>query len=445
MSPSRLDRLRSDSIRSNGIWNVVQQATSLVTNSVFAFLLLKFLTVEDYGVYSYALALSAAGMAIMNGGLSNLAVKEILSDERNASRVVAGVWFAREALGLVAVLVIALVSLTSGSDVAMLASVVVAFSLFGRAMDAPEFWFRAHMRSHVPAMLRSGVALAFFALKCSALIFYPNLWVFVGLYVAEAFVAGIAVVWTYWRARRRDALRRPAAGDVVRMTRQSLPLLLSGVANQVNLRGDIVVIQAVSGSPAVGIYSAAARISELAYFLPTAFMNASLPELLRLRRASAAPSNAYRAALQRSYDLSFWSGIGCAIGAVAGGSALIYLFLDPVYRPAITVLAVHAVACPFVFMAAVYSKWIIVEGFLWLSLARHIIGAVANVLLCVWLVPIFGIEGAAVSTVASYVAASFVATFVDRRSRAQGVMMARATLMPARMLRTRVTRKTSEP
>jgi O-antigen/teichoic acid export membrane protein len=104
------------------------------------------------------------------------------------------------------------------------------------------------------------------------------------------------------------------------------------------------------------------------------------------------------------------------------------------YDAAGDVLRIHVLALPFVFMAAVFSKWILVEGLLMASMIRHALGAAMNIALNLFLIPHHGISGAAIATVVSYTTSSYLACFVGRSTRQAGVQMSMALVAPVRLL-----------
>lgn len=420
------------SIASNGTWASVQQLVNVGSQAFTSFLLVLVLSVDDFGVYSYAVVMTSIGINLMSAGLSGLAIKVLVQGENQTARLVSTILLIREAMALVAYGVLAAVSFTSGSSVTTAATLVAALALFARAGDAPEFWFKAELRTRTPALIRIVVTLGCLSIRLVAMLFTSSLMFFLTLYVLEALIAGLWVVLRYKRERRSEAFARPRVATVVALTRQSFPLFLSATANQVNLRGDVVFIQAFLGSTSVGIYSAAARLSEVAYFLPTVFMDATLPSLVRLHEAHGEDSDEFRSVMQRSYDRAFWTGVLVAVAIGALGTSVISLFLDPVYRESILLLWVSLISCPFIFMAAVYSKWILTLNTLWSSVVRHSLGALLNIGLNLYLIPRIGLIGASIASVSSYITASYLASFVGRRTRIAGWQMTLALVAPLR-------------
>ena len=98
---------------------------------------------------------------------------------------------------------------------------------------------------------------------------------------------------------------------------------------------------------------------------------------------------------------------------------LVPLIFGDKFNAGISVLQIHIWAGVFIFIRYLIGQHLIITGQEPLSLASHGIGAVLNVLLNWWLIPIMGIDGAAWATLISYAYASFFFIFFSRRTRHQ--------------------------
>lgn len=431
MAPPSNDSRRSIG---NGFWNAGQQGISLALNAVIGILLVTAVPVAEYGIYSYAVALSSIGIAVMSAGLSGLAVRELVTHRDINAAIVTSLTVVREFFAIVGFAIIALISLTSGNNLTVAATLLAASALFGRALNAPELWFLSHLRSRGPAIARIATTGVLFVLRIVLLLVWPNIWIMLVVYSLEGLISSLLIIAMYLRDKSSVGFAKPSFSEMVRLLRRSWPLMLSGLADQANLKSSVVVLQALSGEAAVGIYAAASRLSEITYFLPTVFMNSTFPVLLKVRKEQGSNSSLYRSMLQRSYDQAFWYGVLAALAVSAVGTLVIRLLFGPEYEVAVPVLLIQAMACPFVFMGAVYSKWIIAEGYLWSSLVRHGFGASVNIALNFALIPPWGVVGAAVATLISYIASSFLASFLGKNSRSAGTQMAYAIIWPLRLL-----------
>ena len=427
----------------NGIWNAGQQGLTLALNAVIGILLVVAVPVEEYGIYSYAVALASIGVAVMSAGLTGLAVRELVHDREANASIVASLTVIREFFAIVGFVIIGLISLTSGNDLAIAATLLASTALFGRALNAPELWFLSHLRSGKPATARISVTVALFGVRLALLAFWPNIWIMLVIYSLEGLISSLIIMFMYFRDKNSPKFARPSFTSMFGLLRRSWPLMLSSLADQANLKSSVIVIQAMLGEAAVGVYAAASRLSEISFFLPVVFMNSTFPVLLKVRKEKGADSKEYKAMLQRSYDQAFWFGLFVAVAVAIMGTILIRVVFGPRFEDAVPVLLVQALACPFVFMGAVYSKWIIAEGYLWSSLVRHSFGAGINILLNIALIPVIGVQGAAVATLVSYVSSSYFASFLGAKSRAAGIQMSLAVIWPARLARNWIMRRMS--
>jgi O-antigen/teichoic acid export membrane protein len=288
------------------------------------------------------------------------------------------------------------------------------------------------MRSRRTAMIRVVTVTVMVVVRIVAILVLPNVWLFIGIFVAETALASLWILWRFCTEPDAPPMARPARAEIRSMLGESSPLALSAIADQINQRAAIVIIQPLLGSVAVGVYSLAARVSELAYFLPIVVMNATLPVLLRALEDSRQTGSdlRYRRMLQVAYDRTFQFGLGVALVVTAVCLSPARHLVSAELQPVFGILAIHIWASPFVFMGAVYSKWIVAEGYLWSSLLRHGVGAVANIALNFALIPHWGLYGAALATVVSYAIANYFACFLGGQSRRQGFAMTRAFASP---------------
>ncbi len=420
--------------KQNGLWAVAQQVTTLAFTGVFSIVLVRFVSVSDFGAYSYAITLASLGVAVMASGLQGLAIRELRIREKDSAKILASLFFIREVMALVVYLGFAIFTLTTSDQSVMAVTLVACLAVIARVLDAPELWFQARLRTKEPALVRIATAVAFFALRIGLLLWAPTVMGLLLLFVAEQVTNGVLISVQYRRATGNSPFKKAESPETKKLARHATPLAISGIANQINLRADIVIIQALSGNTSVGLYAAAARLSEILYILPTSYMSATFPSLLDVREKFGNRSVEYTRQLQRGFDAAFWFGVLVVIGTLATADWLVPLLFGAEYTDSASVLKVHVLACPFVFMAAILSKWIVAEGLLWLSLVRHSVGAVLSIGLNIALIPEFGIIGSAWATVISYSAASYLFCFFGRSTVGVAVMMTKAPAAPLRLL-----------
>ncbi len=433
MSESAEPFSRRRSVKS-GLWATVQQFVTLGSTAITGIILARVLSVADFGVFSFATNLASMGTAILTAGLAGLAIKVFVDQPKTADRTMTALILIREFFAVVAYLILLPVSALVGDAAVVGATAIALLVLFARGLDASELWFQAQARSGSTAPVRISVVAVMLAVRAVLAFTGADLMVFVVLYVVEAVVTSALLLVRYASDKKSPRFAKPDTRTPRTLMASSWVLMLSSLATQINSRGDVIIIQALLSSTSVGLYSAAARLSEMLYFLPVVFMTATFPRLLQVRRQHGGDSAQYKKELQASYDRAFWAGVLIAATLLVIGPWLLTTLYGAKYADSGPVLQVHVLALPFVFMAAVFSKFIIAENVLVASLTRNALGAGLNIALNFLLIPAWGILGSAWATVFSYFVASYLSCFATKTTRVAGVQMTLALVYPVRLV-----------
>jgi PST family polysaccharide transporter len=198
------------------------------------------------------------------------------------------------------------------------------------------------------------------------------------------------------------------------LIKDSWPLILSTIAVAIYMKIDQIMLGQMIGDEAVGIYSAATRISEAWYFIPTVIAASVFPAILEAKKNS---EKQYYERLQKLYDLMVIISVIVALPMTFLSTQVIILFFGEAYSGAGPILAIHIWAAVFVFMGVASGKWFIAENNQLLSFQRTALGAVLNVGLNLWLIPVYGAVGAALATILSYAVAAFFSDLLQQKTR----------------------------
>lgn len=191
-------------------------------------------------------------------------------------------------------------------------------------------------------------------------------------------------------------------------------LWLSAVVSVIYLKIDTIMIEQMIGIAATGQYTAVARLSELWYVIPTTLAARYYPDLLKAFQHSWSQ---YLLLLRKHSIRFFTMAVVIAVLMTLSAHWLMLLAYGEAFVSASKVLQIHVWAGCFIFVRALISQHLIITGNEPLSLLSHGVGALLNVLLNLWLIPLYGIEGAAWATLISYAYASFFFIFFAKSTR----------------------------
>ncbi|MAT96914.1 MAG: O-unit flippase [Anaerolineaceae bacterium] len=414
-------------------WLLLERGLNLVLGMVVAIWLARYLQPEAFGIYNYAVSFVALFGFLSYLGLDGIVTRDLVKHPETHQRLLGTVFVLRLGGGLIAIGLIAAAAFLFISDVtSRWLIVIISASLLFDAFNVVDFWFQSRVENKFSAAARS-VSIILGGL------------IYIGLIVAKASLTafGVAFVlqqagkaaalWLVYRYRGYRVTAWEYNGALARsLLRQSWPLIISSAGSLIYLKIDQIMLGNLVGAAEVGIYSAAVKLSEVWYVIPALAATAIFPAIVHSKGSMA---NLYQERLQRAYTSMAWLGIAIAIFVSLTANFLILWLYSDAYSEAGLILAIHIWTCPIMFMGPILSKWLIVEDLLIFSLTRHGLGAIANIILNLILIPQFGGVGAAVATLISYSTAVYLACFTDSRTRIAGKLMTRALFAPLFIVR----------
>jgi len=416
----------------NTVWIMGDKVAALGIGFLVAVLLARYLGPENFGVYTYALSLTSLFAAAGHMGLSGLVVREIVK-KPNERALTLGTTFALKfigmVLGYVLLLVYALVFEGAGSVEFVVLAIAGAALLF-KPFDVIDFWFQAFVQARYIAMASFSALLISSAAKVIFVFFGFGVAYLVAANLLQALFAAVALVLLYklktslklshWSMSWRKAKELFGQGWVI---------YLGSIFAVIYLKVDQVMLRWLLGPESVGVYAVAAQLSEAWYFVPTAIVASFFPKLIKLREQN---ESLFNQRLQQLFDMLFMLALVVAVIVSLLADTLIALFFGPDYAASASVLTIHIWAALFIFMRAAFSKWILIENVLVFSLITQGAGAILNVVLNFWLIPVYGVQGAAVATLISYAFASFFSLIFYEKTRPVFVMMLKSFITVVR-------------
>ena len=433
-TPSYLaDVLKSPELR-NTVWLLGGRIFSLALSFWVGVLLARYLGPASFGRLSFILATVAFMSPLVVLGLNAIVTKAIVVSRDSVDVTLSTAVFLRLLGGICALGLLWSASLVGewfpDSDGVWLIALAAAEVTF--ALAVVDSWFQANVCSRYAVLSRSAVA-GFGALaKVGLILATAKFGAFIVVYSLERVFTSLSLVAVFVKCSGKNIRWRFDRGVARKLLRESWWLIPSGLSAVIYLKLDQVMLGAMVGAEEVGLYAVAARVSEVWYFVPIAVVQSQFPRLLNQKSCDYV---SYQTSLQRLFDALFWLAFSIALVVSFVASPLIRFVFGSFYESAGLILAIHVWAGVFIFMRAVLSKWMVAEELTQFSLVTHGLGALVNVAANSLLIPLYGAVGAAVATLISYAAASWLALFFSSKTRPIATMMARAPIAPLRYLK----------
>ena len=206
---------------------------------------------------------------------------------------------------------------------------------------------------------------------------------------------------TAWRASFLQAKQ---------LLKDSWPLIISGGAVTIYMKVDQIMLGNMATEGELGVYSAAVRLSELWYFIPTAIASSFFPTIIRSREHRS--EQVHRERMQLFFDLMAGAAYVIVIPTALLAPLVVTTLFGADYAEAGLILRVHIWAFLFVSLGTARSRWLMAENMTRFSMTATILGAIVNIGLNFWLIPRYAGLGAAWATLISYAVSAYLSTLL---------------------------------
>ena len=413
----------------NTLWIMADKFLGLGVAFLITVVVARYLGPEEFGIYSYVISLVSLFAVAGHMGLAGLVVREIVSKPSDRGLILGTTFILKltgMAIGYLALLVYGFYY-EGVESVEFFLIAILGSTLLLRSVDTIDYWFQSFVQakyvsiSNLIGLFSSSIAKLLFVFGGFSLAY------FVLANVLQVVILGLVLLFFY--ITKSDLRIREWSFSWVKVKEllgQGWLIYLGSIFAIINLKMDQVMLKWYQGAEQVGIYAVAAQISEAWYFIPTAIVASFFPKFIELREKN---NEQYQVRLQQLFDILFLLALTVAVIVTFGGGLLINIFFGEQYEASAGILVVHIWAAIFIFMRALFSRWILMEDALVFSLITQGFGAVVNVILNYFWIQEYGALGAAYATLLSYAASSFIALLLYKKTRPVFWMMCKSIVM----------------
>lgn len=385
----------------------------------------RYLGPSQFGLLNFAIAYVSLFGIIAGAGLQTIVVREIVNAPGSRDEVLGSAAALLFLGGVLAyILTVASFFWLRPSDTLARALVVIlsTVTLF-KLSEIAIYWFESQVESKYVVYAQNTAFIICSA--CKIWLIYSGATVidFAWINLIEALIVAILLIVMLFARTENLNILKFSIKKMRGLLASSWPLMLSGLTIIIYMKIDQIMLGQLLNDEAVGVYSAAVRISEAWYFVPTAIVASFFPTIIKAKKIS---EERYYALMQRLFDLMTVISLFVAIPMTLASPFLIGILYGNDYIGAASILSIHIWTAIFVFIGVAGSAWFVIEKKPMLALQRSILGAIINILLNFYLIPLHGTDGAAIATVFSYFIAAWAADLTNLGTRKLFLMKLRS-------------------
>ena len=404
----------------NTSWLLGERILRMAISLFVGIYVARYLGPERYGLLSYALSFVWLFSSLASFGLDDILVRELVKIPDQRQNLIGTVFWLKLFGTLVMGTAIATVMQFKTEDQQTYWLIaIITFGFIFQATNVVELYFQAQVQSKFT--VRAQVVQLFITSIFKIFLVFSEaelVWFALALMLDQALVALLFLILYRWKVERFPFFYLNW-GKTKLLIKDAWPLIFSGVMISVYMKIDQVMLKEMLNAKAVGVYAAAVKLCEAWYFVPTVFTASLFPAIISAKQKN---EELYKNRLQKLYDLMVWGSLGVALITTFSADKVIIILYGVEFNGAANVLRIYIWAGVFTFLGVASFKWLIAENLQHISFYLYAIGSIVNIV-CNWfLIPIYGISGAAFATFISYGIASYGGFVIFRKSRSNFLM-----------------------
>ncbi len=396
-------------IINNAKWIIVCRVIQAILQLVVGMLCARYLGPANYGIINYASSVVAFVLPLMQLGLQATLVQEFIENPQREGKIM-GTALVLDLISSVAcvILVGAFVSIANFRETeTIIVCIIYSFSLIFRAFELFQYWFQYKLLSKFPSIVMLCAYLVVSLYRIFLLITSKSIFWFAVVNSLDYGLIGLALVIIYRKlSDQRLSFSFSLVGSLLSRSKY---YILSSMMVTLFHNTDHIMLKLISGDEENGFYTAAITSAAVLQFVYTAIVDSMRPVILSCKKEG---SPDYEKNISRLYCVTTYMGLIQALGFTIFAKLIIWILYGEAYFPSISVLQILVWYIAFSYMGTVRNIWILAEGKQSILWKINLTGALLNIIVNAFLIPVWGAIGAAVASLATQIFSNFILGFI---------------------------------
>lgn len=424
-------------IFNNAAWIIGCKVFQALLGLVVTMLSARYLGPSGFGLINYAASIVTFAVPVMQLGLNSTLVREIVDDPDQEGQILGTAVVMSLVCGVFCILgVISFAAVTNpGEPVTIAVCALYSLQLIFQSLDLMQYWFQAKLLSRYTAMTMLVAYAVTGAYKIILLILGSSVYWFAVAQALDFCVIGVTLLIIYRKVgTQRLSFSKKLAWQLFSRSKY---YILSNLMIAVFAHTDRIMLKAMLDETAVGHYSAAVSCATMTGFVFVAIISSAQPVIFENAKIGPKP---FEKSVSSLYCVVIYLSLVQCVGISVFAELIVKILYGSEYAPAVGALRLVVWYTTFSYLGAIRDIWILAEGkqrYIW---KINIIGASANVILNSLLIPMMGINGAALASLITQIFTNVILGFLLKPIRHQNRLMLRG-LNPCLLLDTLPIRK----
>ena len=384
-----------NSVFRNAAWIIGCKIIQSLINLVIGLITARYLGPSNYGVISYVASVVAFALPIMQLGLNQTLVKEFIKSPDQEGKILGTAVVINLLSSFFCVIgsIMFVTIVNAGENETIIVCALYSLTLVFQAAEMTQYWFQSKLLSKYPSIAALCAYIVVALYKIYLLVTQKSVMWFAFSNVLEYFLISVILMIIY---RKIGNQRLSVNWRIGReLLSQSKYYIIPSLMVMIFQHTDRIMIKLMIGKAETGLYSAAITCIGISGFVFSAVIDSARPFILEEKERNQL---LYENRVIKLYSIITCMSLAQSIGMTLLAEPIVLLLFGADYSKTASILAVAVWYVTFSYYGSVRNIWILAEGKQKYLTRINVIGAIANVLMNLCLIPIWGATGAAVAS-----------------------------------------------
>lgn len=394
--------LRKNRVVKNASWIIACRVVQSVLGLVVSMFTARYLGPSNFGKINYAASLVAFVSPIMFLGMSEILVQEIVNKPESEGEAIGSSIIMCICSSFFCILgICAFVNVTSKDEpetllICLLYSIILVF----QAIELIQYWFQAKLLSKYSSITSLIAYLIVASYRIFLLATKKSIYWFAVANALDSLIIAFVLVFIYRKIGNHKLSF--SLDRCKQLFSKGKYYIISNLMLVVFAQTDRIMLKMMINDAATGYYSAAVNSANLTAFVFVAIINSVIPTIFESKNIS---KDSFEKNVSRLYCVIIYAALCQSLAMSILARPIILVLYGKDYMTAVSALRIVVWYTAFSYIGGIRNIWILAEGKQKYIMSINLIGAFSNVVLNYFLIPVIGVNGAAV---ASLVTQSFM-------------------------------------
>lgn len=399
-----LKKIKERIIRSketkNAIWIIGGRVIQMLISFFVGILTARYLGPGNYGILNYAGAYVAFFTAFCTLGINSVILKDFVDHPDEQGQAIGTTLILRGLSSVLSsIMIIGIVmAIDTGESLTIMVTALCSVALIFQVADTLNYWFQSRYQSKVSSVATLIAYIVTSSYRIYLLIMQKDIRWFAFATSVDCICVAVILFWAY---KKENGPRLSFSFYKAKeLLGASYNYILASMMVAIYGQTDKMMLKQMLDETSVGYYSLASTINNMWVFFLAAIIDSLYPTIIRYANENRI---LFEKKNRQLYAIVIYISIFVAVGFMLFGELIIKILYGETYLPAAMPLKIVCWYTVFSYLGMARNAWIVSTNNQ--KYLKYICGgaAVANVLLNLLLIPVWGASGAALASLVTQI------------------------------------------